>query len=100
MEGVRRILDGVIVVTVSPYEGFKKILNDRYGDKNRIKQAKLDYLEEVAPFRFAYPEALNTTYIECKRRIHALRALGEDVKANGRVLIPKFSAHIQTSADA
>jgi len=29
-------------------------------------------------------------YIECKHRIQALRALGEDVKAYGRVLAPKI----------
>jgi len=33
---------------------------------------------------------LNATYIECNRRIQALRAMGEDVKAYGRVLVPKI----------
>ena len=68
----------------------QKILHDRYGDKNRIIQAHLDYLEEVTPIRFTSAEALNTTYIECNRRIQALRSLGEDVKAYGRVLLPKI----------
>jgi len=44
----------------------------------------------VTPIRSASAEALNTTYIECNRRIHALRAMGEDVKAYGRVLVPKI----------
>jgi len=44
----------------------------------------------VTPNRFASAEALNTTYIECNRRIQALRSLGEDVKAYGRVLLPKI----------
>jgi len=68
----------------------QKILHDRYGDKNRIIQAHLDYLEEVTPIRFASAETLNTTYIECNRRIQALRSLGEDLKAYGRVLVPKI----------
>ena len=76
-----------IVVTASAYEDTKKILHDRYGDQNRIKQA---HLEEVTPIRFASAEALNTTYIECNSRIQALRSLGEDVKAYDRVLVPKI----------
>jgi hypothetical protein len=44
-------IDG-IAVTASAYDT-KKILHDRYGDKNRIIQAHLDYLEEVTPIRFA-----------------------------------------------
>jgi hypothetical protein len=72
----------------------QEILHDRYGDKNRIVQAHLDYLAEVAPIRFTSAEALNTTYIECNRRIQALRSLGEDVKAYGRVLVPKNSSRI------
>ena len=44
----------------------------------------------MTSIRFASAEALNTTYIECNRRIQALRALGEDVRAYGRVLVPKI----------
>ena len=44
----------------------------------------------MTPIQFASAEALNTTYIECNRRIQALRALGEDVKAYARVLAPKI----------
>jgi hypothetical protein len=79
-----------IAVKVSAYEDTKKMLHDRYGDKNRIIQAHLDYLEEVTPIRFASAKALSTTYIECNRRIQALRSLGEDVKAYVRVLVPKI----------
>jgi len=82
-------VDG-IAMTASAYEDTKKILHDRYGDKNRIIQAHLDYIEEVTPIRFASAEALNTMYIECNRRNQALRALGEDVKAYGRLLVPKI----------
>ena len=82
------LVDG-IAVTASAYEDTKKILHDRYGDKNRI-QAHLGYLEEVTPIRFVYAEALNTRYIECNRRIQALRALWEDVRAYGRVPVPKI----------
>jgi hypothetical protein len=83
------LVDG-IAVTASAYEDTKKILRNRYGDKNRIIQAHLDYLEEVTPIQFASAEALNTTYIECNRQVQALQALGEDVKAYGRVLVPKI----------
>jgi hypothetical protein len=34
------------------------------------------------------PEELNSTYIDCNRRIQALRALGEDVKGYGRFHTP------------
>ena len=81
------LVDG-IAVTTSAYEDTKIL--DRYGDKNSIIHAHLDYLEEVTPIRFASAEALNTTYIECNSSIQALRALGEDVKAYGRVLVPKI----------
>jgi hypothetical protein len=39
-------VDG-ISVTATSYEETKKILHARYGDKNRIIQAHLDYLEEI-----------------------------------------------------
>jgi hypothetical protein len=32
---------------------------------------------------------LNSTFIECHRRIQALRALGENVNGYGRVMLPK-----------
>ncbi len=67
----------------------KKILEIRYGDKNRIFQVHLDYLEDVKPIKDATQEPLNSTYIDCNRRIQALRALGEDVNGYGRFLAPK-----------
>jgi len=72
------LVDG-IAVTASAYEDTQNILHDRYADKDRIIQAYLFYLEEVAPIQFVSAEALNTTYIEFNRRIQALPALGEDV---------------------
>jgi hypothetical protein len=59
---------------------------------NRIGSYKLqlDYLEEVTPIQFASAEALNTTYKKCNRRIQALRALGENVKAYDRILVLKI----------
>ena len=90
LEGEPKMLVDGIAVTASAYEDTKRILRDRYGDKDRIIQAHLDYLEEVTPIRSASAEVLNTRYIECNRRIKALRAMGEDVKAYGRVLVPKI----------
>jgi len=66
-----------------------KILETRYGDKNRIIQDHLDYLEGTKPVKYRTLGALNSTYIECNRRIQALRALGEDVNEYGRFLVPK-----------
>jgi len=64
LEGEAKILVDGTAVTASAYDDTKKILHGRYGDKNRIIQAHLDYLEEVTPIRFASAEALNTMYIE------------------------------------
>jgi len=61
LEGEPKMLVDGTAVTASAYEDTKKILHDRYGDKNRIIQAHLDYIEEVTPNRFASAEALNTT---------------------------------------
>jgi len=83
------LVDGV-ALNASAYEDTKKILHDRYGDKNRIIQAHLDFVEEVTPIWFATAVSLNTTYIECNRRLQALRTLGEEVKAYGRVMVPKI----------
>jgi hypothetical protein len=85
----KRLIEG-IAVTASTYEDTKRILRARYGDRNRIIQAHLDYLEDITPISTASPEMLNTTFIECNRRIQALQALGEDVNAYGRVLAPKI----------
>jgi hypothetical protein len=63
-------------VVVETYEETKKILEARYGDKNRIIQAHLDYLEDVKPIKYATPEALNSTYIDCNQRIQAPKVLG------------------------
>jgi len=77
-------------VTASTYEETKKILLARYGNPNRIIQAHLDFLEGLHPVTSASPDELNSTYIECHCRIHALRALGEDVNGYGRVLTTKI----------
>ena len=68
-----------IAVTANTYEETKRILLAKYGDSNRIIQAHLDFLENLPLATSASPDELNTTFIECHRRIQALRALGEDV---------------------
>jgi hypothetical protein len=90
LEGEPKMLVDGTAVTASAYADTKKILHDRYGDKNRIIRDHLYYLEEVTPIRFASAEALNTTYIECNRLIQALRAVGKYVRAGGMVLVPKI----------
>jgi hypothetical protein len=89
LEGEPKHLVEGIAVVAETYEETKKILEARYGDKNRIIQAHLDYLEDVKPLKYATPESLNSTYIDCNRRIQALRTLGENVNRYGRVLAPK-----------
>jgi len=88
-EEPKHLVEGV-AVNAETYEETKKILEARYGDKNRIIQAHLDYLDDVKPIQYVTPEALNSTYTDCNRRIQALRALGEDVNGYGRVLAPKI----------
>nr|XP_042897565.1 uncharacterized protein LOC122269298 [Parasteatoda tepidariorum] len=85
----RRLVDG-ISVSASTYETTKALLQNRYGDKNRIIQAHLDFLENISPIRNPTPIALNEVFIECNRRLNALTALGEDINAYGRVLAPKI----------
>ena len=72
----KRLVDG-IAVTAQTYEQTKKSLQSRYGDKNIIIQVHLDYLEDLQPAQSDSPEVLNATYIECHRRIQALKAQGE-----------------------
>ena len=44
----------------------------------------------MRPIQYPTPDALNTAFIECHRRIQALRALGEDVNGYSRVIAPKI----------
>ena len=85
----KHLVDGIAVTAVT-YEETKRILHTKYGDENRIIQAHLDYLEDLKPIRSATPELLNTTYVECNRRLQALRALGENIDNYGRILAPKI----------
>lgn len=90
LEGEPKFLVDGIAITGETYGQTKQILHSRYGDKNRIIQAHIDYLEGLKPTYSASPEELNDTFIECQRRIHALAALGEDVDVYGRILAPKL----------
>jgi hypothetical protein len=85
----KRLVDG-IAVTEENYEQTKKFLMARCGDKNRIIQSHLDYLEALQPAQPDSPEELNAAYVECHHRIQALKVLGENIDAYGRVLAPKF----------
>jgi hypothetical protein len=82
------MLVGGIAVTANTYEETKKILLDRYRNTDRITQAHLDFLEGLPPATSPTPSELNTSFIECHRRIQALRVL--DVNGYGMVLIPKI----------
>ena len=84
----KHLVDG-IAVTEETYEETRRISHTKYGDKIRIIQTHLDYLEELKPIRSAAPEQLNTTYVECNRRLQALRALAENIDNYGKILAPK-----------
>jgi len=58
-------------------------------ETNRIIQAHLHFVDSLPPATSATPDDLNTTFIQCHRRIQALRALG-DVNGYDRVLVPKI----------
>ena len=85
----KRLVDGIAVIA-DTYEETKKFLHLKYGDRSRIIQAHLDFLERLQPVRSATPEFLNHTYVKCISRIQALRALGESIDGYGRVLAPKI----------
>jgi hypothetical protein len=53
-----------IAVTAETYEETKRVLHTKYGDKNRIIQAHLYYLEGIKLMLSATPELLYTTYVE------------------------------------
>ena len=90
LEGEPKMLVDGIAVTANMYEETKKILLARYGDTNRIIQAIWIFSKVYPTETSATPDELNTTFIECHRRIQALRALGEDVNGYGRVLVPRY----------
>ncbi|XP_035231460.1 uncharacterized protein LOC118203296 [Stegodyphus dumicola] len=84
----KRLVDGISVIG-DTYET-TKLLEERYGNKDRIIQSHLDYLEHLNVFQDPSPTHLNDLYIECNRRIQALTALGENIEAYGRILVPKI----------
>ena len=47
-EEPEHLVEGIAVIG-EKYDETKKVLEDSYGDKNRIIQAHLDYLEDVKP---------------------------------------------------
>ena len=90
LDGEPKHLVGGMAVTAENCEETKRILHAKYGDNNRIIQAHLDYLEDLKPIRSATPDLMNTTYVECNRRLQALRALGENIDNYGRILAHKI----------
>jgi hypothetical protein len=96
LEGEQKMLVDGIPVTANTYEETKKILHARYGDKNRIIQAHLDYLVEIKPIQFPSAEALNTMFIECNRRIQALRAIGKMSMDMVEYWLRRYSMHFRT----
>ncbi|KAF8769850.1 Protein P like protein [Argiope bruennichi] len=85
----KRLVDGISIIA-DTYEATKKLLMDKYGDKNRIIQAHLDFLENLTPIQNPSPTSLNEVFIECNRRLQALRALGEDEEVEGALTTLKI----------
>ncbi|GFR02026.1 uncharacterized protein TNCT_170341 [Trichonephila clavata] len=82
----KRLVDG-ISITADTYTRTKEILKSKYGNKDKIIQAHLDYLENLTPIKDLSLSALNELYIDCNRR---LQALGEKTQSYGRILAPKI----------
>ncbi|GFQ90355.1 integrase catalytic domain-containing protein [Trichonephila clavata] len=85
----KRLVDG-ISITADTYTMTKEILKSKYGNKDKIIQAHLDYLENLALIKDLSPSVLNELYIDCNRRLQALDALGEKTQSYGRILAPKI----------
>ncbi|GFS96917.1 amine oxidase [Nephila pilipes] len=85
----KRLVDGISVIC-DTYETTKKLLEDKYGNKDRIIQSHLDYLENLKPVQDPSPMEVNDLYIECNRRLQALNTLGKNTEAYGRILAPKI----------
>ncbi|GFQ92234.1 integrase catalytic domain-containing protein [Trichonephila clavata] len=54
----KRLVDG-ISITADTYTMIKEILKSKYGNKDKIIQAHLDYLENLTPIKDLSPSALN-----------------------------------------
>ncbi|GFS95291.1 integrase catalytic domain-containing protein [Nephila pilipes] len=63
----KRLVDG-ISITADTYTMTKEILKSKYGNKDKIIQAHLDYLENLTPIKDLSPSALNELYMDCNRR--------------------------------
>ncbi|GFQ95405.1 integrase catalytic domain-containing protein [Trichonephila clavata] len=85
----KRLVDG-ISITADTYTMTKEILKSKYGNKDKIIQAHLDYLENLTPIKDLSPSALNELYIDCNRILQALDALGEKTQSYGRIWATKI----------
>ncbi|GFS77635.1 integrase catalytic domain-containing protein [Nephila pilipes] len=85
----KRLVDE-INITADTYTITKDILKSKYGNKDKILQTHLDYLENLTPIKNPSPSALNELYIDCYRRLRALDALGENTQLYGSILAPKI----------
>ncbi|GFT80003.1 integrase catalytic domain-containing protein [Nephila pilipes] len=85
----KRLVDGISIIG-DTYEKTKKLLEEKYGNKDRIIQPYLEYLEHLKAVRDPSAMELNDIYIECNRRLQALNALDENTEAYERILAPKI----------
>ncbi|GFR12332.1 uncharacterized protein TNCT_565031 [Trichonephila clavata] len=85
----KRLVDG-ISITEDTYPMTKEILKSKYGNKDKIIQVHLDYLENLTPIKDLSPSALNELYIDCNRRLQALDVLGKKTQSYGRIWAPKI----------
>ncbi|GFT29828.1 integrase catalytic domain-containing protein [Nephila pilipes] len=95
-EEAKRLVHGITITTdtYSTYVSIlqihiKNILKSKYGNKDKIIQTHLDYLENLTPTKNPSPSVLYEIYINCNRRLRALDALGEN-GIYGRILAPKI----------
>jgi hypothetical protein len=96
LEGEPKILVDGIAVTATTCEETKEILQARYGDKNRIIQAHLDYLEETKPIRFPFPKALIPLILNATAASKPLAHLEKMSMDLVEYWLRKYSAHFRT----
>jgi hypothetical protein len=60
--------------------------------------ALLGYSENLQSAQSDSPDALNSTYVECHRRIQALKALGENTDVHGQIFCGCATICVKTNS--
>ncbi|GFT00580.1 integrase catalytic domain-containing protein [Nephila pilipes] len=90
MNGEAKRLVDARNITADTYTITKDILKSKYGNKDKIIQTHLDYLENITLIKNSSLSALNELYIDCNGRLRVLDALGKNTQLYGIILAPKL----------